>query len=84
MTQTDFEIQPSLASRTAEPAGPGLIGEAQYHLCEMHGFEVDLSGRVIVPEFCPDPDVPLRIRASLDFAASVFAAVEKARPVGGQ
>jgi len=35
---------------------PGLIEQALYRI-ELHGFEVDMSGRVIVPEFHPQtPD----------------------------
>ncbi|HWO01843.1 MAG TPA: hypothetical protein VNS63_21495 [Blastocatellia bacterium] len=36
---------------------PGLIEQRHYSRSELHGFEVDMYGRVIIPEFHPQrPD----------------------------
>ena len=36
-----------------EQTAPGLIQERDYHRSELHGFEIDMYGQIIVPEFHP-------------------------------
>lgn len=37
---------------------PGLIGEEQLHRHELHGCEVDIDGRLVVPQLTPDSHPP--------------------------
>lgn len=39
----------------------GLIGETDFTHHELHGFEVDLSGNVVIPELRPKSDVVIRL-----------------------
>jgi len=38
----------------------GLIGDKDFYRPELHGFEVDMNGRVIVPDFHPNSDSVIR------------------------
>lgn len=34
----------------------GLISEIDSGSTELHGFEIDINGRVLIPELCPNQD----------------------------
>jgi len=55
---------------------PGLIELRNYSRTELHGFEVDMSGRVILPEF--HPRTPEEISAYIKFESELFAAIDAA------
>ena len=55
---------------------PGLIEQRHYSRCELHGFEVDMSGRVIVPEF--HPRTPDEVSAYIKFESELRAAIDAA------
>ena len=55
---------------------PGLIELRNYSRTELHGFEVDMSGRVILPEF--DPRAPEEISAYIKFESELIAATDAA------
>jgi hypothetical protein len=39
----------------------GLISETDFIHHELHGFEVDLTGNVVIPELRPKSDVVIRL-----------------------
>jgi hypothetical protein len=51
----------------------GFIGEADFDRRELHGFEVDLTGHVIIPALCPEPDITMP--ASVSYAVRQFASM---------
>ncbi len=55
---------------------PGLIQQTHYGRSELHGFEVDMYGRVIVPEF--HPQTPDEVSASFKFESELLAAIDAA------
>jgi hypothetical protein len=55
---------------------PGLIESGRFDRIELHGFEVDMSGRVIAPEF--HPPTPEEVSASLRFESELRAAIDAA------
>jgi hypothetical protein len=55
---------------------PGLIEPRHYNRSELHGFEVDMYGRVIVPEF--HPRTPDDISAHIRFESELLAAIDAA------
>lgn len=55
---------------------PGLIEQRHYIRSELHGFEVDMSGRVIVPEF--HPRTPDEVSAYIKFESELLAAIDAA------
>ena len=54
----------------------GLIDQRLYTRSELHGFEVDMSGRVIVPEF--PPRAPDGVSAHIKFESELLAAIDAA------
>lgn len=50
----------------------GLISE-EVSRCELYGFEVDLTGNVVVPELCPNVQIVIR---SYQWAANAPQAFE--------
>ena len=56
---------------------PGLIEEQNYGRSELHGFEIDMSGRVVVPEFHP-PTTPEALTAFIELHSELCAAIEAA------
>ncbi len=48
---------------------PGLIEQSHYSRSELHGFEVDMYGRVIVPEF--HPRTPDEVGAYIKFESEL-------------
>jgi hypothetical protein len=55
MKQNQQRVQPS------ERRGDfGFIHEVDFGRHELHGFEVDLTGHVIVPELCPKFQIVIR------------------------
>jgi hypothetical protein len=61
---------------TEKTSFPGLIEQTQYSRCELHGFEVDMSGRVIVPEV--HPRTPDEVSAFIRFESEQIAAIDDA------
>ena len=59
-----------------ETSLPGLIEQRHYSRSELHGFEVDMSGRVIVPEF--HPLAPDEVIAYIKFESEVLSAIDAA------
>ena len=55
---------------------PGLIEQTRYSRSELHGFEVDMYGRVIVPEF--HPRTPDEVSAYIRFESELLAAIDAA------
>lgn len=55
---------------------PGLIEQRHYSRSELHGFEVDMSGRVIVPEF--HPRTSDEVSACIKFDSELLAAIDAA------
>ena len=55
---------------------PGLIEQTHYSRSELHGFEVDMYGRVIVPEF--HPRTPDEVSAYIRFESELLAAIDAA------
>ena len=55
---------------------PGLIEQSHYDRSALHGFEVDMSGRVIVPEF--HPRTPDEVNAYIRFESELQAAIDAA------
>lgn len=55
---------------------PGLIEQGHYGRSELHGFEVEMSGQVIVPEF--HPRTPDEVNAYIKFEAELRAAMDPA------
>jgi hypothetical protein len=55
---------------------PGLIELMHYSRTELHGFEVDMSGRVILPEF--HPRTPEEMSACIKFQSELIAATDAA------
>ncbi|PWT92694.1 MAG: hypothetical protein C5B54_03120 [Acidobacteria bacterium] len=47
---------PNVTKEMNEDKFPGLIAESGDCHCELHGFEVDLYGNVLLPELCPKTD----------------------------
>ena len=60
-----------------ELSAPGLIQERDYHRSELHGFEVDMSGRIIVPELNPNKRAGA-LSAALKFESQLLAAINPA------
>jgi hypothetical protein len=58
---------------TEKTSLPGLIEQRHYNRSELHGFEVDMSGRVIVPEF--HPRTPDDVSANIEFESELLAAI---------
>lgn len=56
---------------------PGLIPERDYHRSELHGFEVDMFGRIIVPELNPHKRAEA-LSAALKFESQSLAAIDPA------
>ncbi len=40
----------------------GLIGEEDFARSELYGFEIDSTGKPVIPELCPDADKRIRER----------------------
>ena len=59
-----------------ELSAPGLIDERDYHRSELHGFEVDMSGRIIIPELNPHKTEALS--AALKFELQLLGAIAAA------
>lgn len=61
---------------TEETSLPGLIEQSRYSRSELHGFEVDMYGRVIVPEFhpCTPDEVSAYIKCESELLAAIDAA----------
>jgi len=55
---------------------PGLIEQTHYSRSELHGFEVHMHGRVIVPEF--HPRTPDEVSAYIRFESELLAAIDAA------
>jgi hypothetical protein len=55
----------------------GLIAEPQFHRSELHGFEVEMNGTVIAPEFRPGR-VQGALPALMAFASDFLAAMDEA------
>lgn len=55
---------------------PGLIEKRYYSRNELYGFDVDMSGRVIVPEF--HPRTPDELSAYIKFVSELLAAIDAA------
>ena len=53
---------------------PGLIEQRRDGPSELHGFEVDMYGRVIVPEF--HPRTPDELTAFIKFECELSAAID--------
>jgi hypothetical protein len=62
-----------------EATFPGLIDCAEGDRSELHGFEVDLAGRVVLPEFSPARLKTGALRPFIDFDS----APPRARGAGG-
>ncbi|HXG94442.1 MAG TPA: hypothetical protein VNN73_19020 [Blastocatellia bacterium] len=71
-------LEQARAQRNEQTECVGLITKTDYSRSELYGFEVDMNGDVITPEFRSDPDCATRLKACIDFAASVRAAREDA------
>jgi len=56
----------------------GLITESQIDHTELHGFEVDMNGKVIVPEFHPPRFPTGALPAMMAFTAEFLSAIENA------
>ena len=56
---------------------PGLIHERDDHRSEPHGFEVNMSGRIIVPELNPNKRAGAP-SAALRFESQLLAAINPA------
>lgn len=50
----------------------GLIEAADFHRAELHGYEVDCYGRVIVPELRPGAGQSFEIRVPRGTAWDIF------------
>ena len=55
---------------------PGLIEQRQYSRNELYGFEVDMFGRVIIPEF--HPCTSDEVSAYIKFESELLAAIDTA------
>jgi len=55
---------------------PGLIEQAHYSRSELHGFEVDMYGRIMVPEFRPRTSD--EVSAYIRFESELLAAIDAA------
>jgi hypothetical protein len=58
---------------TGTPQLPGLIELERIDRIELHGFEIDMSGRVIVPEF--HPRTPDEVKALMKFESELRAVI---------
>jgi hypothetical protein len=56
----------------------GLIAEYQIDHIELHGFEVDMIGQVIVPEFHPRRFPTGALPAIMAFTSELLSATENA------
>ena len=66
-------VKPAMNDATPENL-PGLIRPSISNGNELHGFEVDMTGRVIVPEFHPRSTA--EIDARFAFESELQAAVD--------
>lgn len=55
---------------------PGLIEQTHYSRSELHGFEVDMYGRIMVPEF--HPRTPDEVSTYIRFESELLAAIDAA------
>ena len=58
----------------------GLIAECQFDRRELYGFEVELNGRVVTPEFNPKPIPSGELPALMTFTSEVIASIEDSVP----
>ena len=56
----------------------GLISESQFDRSELFGFEIDMSGNVIVPDFLPGRVTTGALRAAISLASQILTAVDVA------
>jgi len=55
---------------------PGFIERGQYNRSELYGFEVDMSGRILVPEF--PPRTPDELSAQMPLESELQVAIQSA------
>jgi hypothetical protein len=56
----------------------GLISESQFDRSELFGFEIDMSGKVIVPDFLPGRVTTGALPAAISLASQILTAVDVA------
>jgi hypothetical protein len=77
-TLLQVELREDVAGMSADKqSAPGLIAERDYGRCELYGFEVDMSGHVIIPELHP-PRSPEALSAFIEFESELRAAIDAA------